>query len=224
MVTLLDLCVSSLRRGHANLLCIVPILTDDPRRESNDWVSPGSERLRPAAVARGATSTKTLAFTCTHFRYLCPSALYINQRLALPQQPNLYLEPKWLRYPSILCITRPAAEQRIPVTKGHPLVEILEWSLFAKGLTLKGLTLKGLTLKGLTLKGCEFELFNNQPRAALNDAGPSDFCSGWLWPRPKQSTARASTPCRPKRIRKHGFRSTLQFSSEAARARHTTKE
>ena len=33
--TLLDLCVSSLRRGHANLLCIVPILTDDPRKESN---------------------------------------------------------------------------------------------------------------------------------------------------------------------------------------------
>ena len=36
LFTLLDLCVSSLRRGHANLLCIVPILTDDPRRESND--------------------------------------------------------------------------------------------------------------------------------------------------------------------------------------------
>ena len=34
LVTLLDLCVSSLRRGHANLLCIVPILSDDPRRES----------------------------------------------------------------------------------------------------------------------------------------------------------------------------------------------
>ena len=34
-VTLLDLCVSSLRRGHANLLCIVPILSDDPRRESD---------------------------------------------------------------------------------------------------------------------------------------------------------------------------------------------
>ena len=33
--TLLDLCVSSLRRGHANLLCIVPILTDDLRRGSN---------------------------------------------------------------------------------------------------------------------------------------------------------------------------------------------
>ena len=34
LFTLLDLCVSSLRRGHVNLLCIVPSLTDDPRRES----------------------------------------------------------------------------------------------------------------------------------------------------------------------------------------------
>ena len=34
LVTLLGLCVSSLRRDHANLLCIVPMLTDDPRRES----------------------------------------------------------------------------------------------------------------------------------------------------------------------------------------------
>jgi hypothetical protein len=34
MFTIIDLCVSSLRRGHANLLCIVPMLTDDPRRES----------------------------------------------------------------------------------------------------------------------------------------------------------------------------------------------
>ena len=38
LFTLLDLCVSSLRRGHANLLCIVPILTDDPRRESK-WTA-----------------------------------------------------------------------------------------------------------------------------------------------------------------------------------------
>ena len=37
--TLLDLCVSSLRRGHANLLCIVPILTDVPRKESKEiWL------------------------------------------------------------------------------------------------------------------------------------------------------------------------------------------
>jgi len=33
MFALLDLSVSSLRRGHANLLCIVPILMDDPGRE-----------------------------------------------------------------------------------------------------------------------------------------------------------------------------------------------
>ena len=33
--TLLGLRVSSLRRGHAKLLCIVPIITDVPRRESN---------------------------------------------------------------------------------------------------------------------------------------------------------------------------------------------
>ena len=32
--TLFDLCVSSLRRGHANLPCIVPILTDDAQMES----------------------------------------------------------------------------------------------------------------------------------------------------------------------------------------------
>ena len=37
MFTLLDLCVSSLRRGHANLLCIIPILSDDLRGESNKW-------------------------------------------------------------------------------------------------------------------------------------------------------------------------------------------
>ena len=36
LFTLLDLCVSSLRRGQANLLCIVPILTDDPRRKSEN--------------------------------------------------------------------------------------------------------------------------------------------------------------------------------------------
>ena len=55
LVSLLDLCVSSLRRGHANLLCIVPILTDDPRRESErcenkvlrclSWVGIGDFKL-----------------------------------------------------------------------------------------------------------------------------------------------------------------------------------
>ena len=32
--TLLDVYVTSLRRGHANLLCIVRMFKDDPRRES----------------------------------------------------------------------------------------------------------------------------------------------------------------------------------------------
>jgi hypothetical protein len=35
--TLLDLCVSSLRRGHANLLCIVPILTDGNPEGNPRW-------------------------------------------------------------------------------------------------------------------------------------------------------------------------------------------
>ena len=44
LFTLLDLCVSSLRSGHANLLCIAPISTDDPRRES-EKVAAASELL-----------------------------------------------------------------------------------------------------------------------------------------------------------------------------------
>ena len=39
MFTLLDLCVSSLRRGHANLLCIVPILTDGTSEEGHIMIS-----------------------------------------------------------------------------------------------------------------------------------------------------------------------------------------
>ena len=38
---ILDLCVSSLRRGHANLLCIVPILADDLFRGSTYKQGPG---------------------------------------------------------------------------------------------------------------------------------------------------------------------------------------
>ena len=57
MVTLLDLCVSSLRRGHANLLCIVPILTDDPRRESDCSAS----RFKANAFAHCAMSRLTTA-------------------------------------------------------------------------------------------------------------------------------------------------------------------
>ena len=52
--------MSSLRRGHANLLCIVPILTDDLRRESNGQCA----RIRAARKAscnqqRGTACTKS---------------------------------------------------------------------------------------------------------------------------------------------------------------------
>jgi len=50
LFTLLDLCVSSLRRGHANLLCIVPILTDDPRRESKRSSWPLPTKLDPGNI------------------------------------------------------------------------------------------------------------------------------------------------------------------------------
>jgi hypothetical protein len=49
----LDLCVSSLRRGHANLLCIVPILTDDSRRRS-DRTSAPVVYIHPTHAARTA--------------------------------------------------------------------------------------------------------------------------------------------------------------------------
>ena len=45
LFTLLDLCMSSLRRGHADLLCIVPTLPEDPRRESETK----SDRLHRAS-------------------------------------------------------------------------------------------------------------------------------------------------------------------------------
>ena len=57
LFTLLDLCVSSLRRGHANLLCIVPILTDDPRRESEGSLATHLPISGAAACNRTAAAT-----------------------------------------------------------------------------------------------------------------------------------------------------------------------
>ena len=50
LYTLLDLCMSSLRRGHADLLCIVPILTDDLRKESS--INMRRADARPVAACR----------------------------------------------------------------------------------------------------------------------------------------------------------------------------
>ena len=77
MFTLLDLCVSSLRRGHANLLCIVPILTDDPRRESGEHACLKHTRL---------ASSRRFALAC--------AAVVACNRLSTrsaPPNPNLYL-------------------------------------------------------------------------------------------------------------------------------------
>ena len=73
LFTLLDLCVSSLRRGHANLLCIVPILTDDPRRESNSTNGRNTtvlleERLRKKCfLSGGGSRAKVDGKTGYHF-------------------------------------------------------------------------------------------------------------------------------------------------------------
>ena len=64
LFTLLDLCVSSLHRGHANLLCIVPILTDDPRRESN---------------CRGLCMLRSIAYRRRPYRVECTGSLSTSE-------------------------------------------------------------------------------------------------------------------------------------------------
>ena len=60
LVTLLDLCVSSLRRGHANLLCIVPILSDDlltmPRTKTGKSFAPVVVHSHPIDQATSLVS------------------------------------------------------------------------------------------------------------------------------------------------------------------------
>ena len=73
LFTLLDLCVSSLRRGHANLLCIVPILTDDPRRESKLEIFGASKSQLCVPSPRSGRSPHTTAVCggwapCAHGR------------------------------------------------------------------------------------------------------------------------------------------------------------
>ena len=59
LFTLFDLCVSSLRRGHANLLCIVPILADDLRRESDSVDSVVTKNLM--VIKRETRDVRTFA-------------------------------------------------------------------------------------------------------------------------------------------------------------------
>ena len=64
LVTLLDLCVSSLRRGHANLLCIVPILLDDPRRESTGQSAKKVLTLLPPGITSATDGPSLLMSPC----------------------------------------------------------------------------------------------------------------------------------------------------------------
>ena len=77
LFTLLDLCVSSLRRGHANLFCIVPILTDDPRRQSGKHACLKHTRL---------ASSRRFALACAAF----VACSRLSTTSASPN-PNLYL-------------------------------------------------------------------------------------------------------------------------------------
>jgi len=80
MLTLLDLCVSSLRRGHANILCVAPILTDDPRRESTDiehLINTHGEHVCMFHVCSYVVLL-CLCFMCLLFVVLCLSTRMMN--------------------------------------------------------------------------------------------------------------------------------------------------
>ena len=92
--TLLDLCVSSLRRGHANLLCIVPILTDVPRRESKlsqlvlgakVYLDIGSGCMYDCVAQGHWRGTPLAAFGA--YRPRPPTKCVCAKRLARSQQP-----------------------------------------------------------------------------------------------------------------------------------------
>ena len=51
LFTLLDVCVSSLRRGHANFLCIVPMLTYNPLPAKKYWTHDPRRESKTAAVS-----------------------------------------------------------------------------------------------------------------------------------------------------------------------------
>ena len=90
LVSLLDLCVSSLRRGHANLLCIVPILTDDLRGESNCVKKSFGLAPRPGQILSNTLFMRLTPHSalfpcfwasCRAF-FLCPAARAVQRYLS----------------------------------------------------------------------------------------------------------------------------------------------
>ena len=91
LFTLLDLCVSSLRRGHANLLCIVPILTDDPRRESEYFTNStygGAARL---TGMRHKDATASIANVCVDRPYMNSKEAHTAMRVQTNWDTFTYL-------------------------------------------------------------------------------------------------------------------------------------
>ena len=78
MTTLLDLLVSSLRRGHANLLCIVSSLTDDPRRAS---MKHGALYVATEKLITSMSAVNITAFH--HCRFTIDEALHLDTPLII---------------------------------------------------------------------------------------------------------------------------------------------
>ena len=89
LFTLLDVCVSSFPRGHANLLCTVQFLTDDPRRESESSASYSAishalvaARARLLALVKRARLRKrTMADRCSTGRRAFPAYAHVRRCL-----------------------------------------------------------------------------------------------------------------------------------------------
>ena len=79
--TLLDLCVSSLRRGHANLLCVVPILSDDPLKGIH-WLC--SAVILTVAGALHTAKQSQIPADCT----------FVADGHISPNAPDLFRPPK----------------------------------------------------------------------------------------------------------------------------------
>ena len=93
LFTLLDLCVSSLRRGHANLLCIGPILTDGSRRTSR------SEATVPAQGVPNVLLTFLYKGTPMHSTTLRRAPA--SQASRLPGLQPAGLQPPGSRSPAV---------------------------------------------------------------------------------------------------------------------------
>ena len=105
LFTLLDLCVSSLRRGHANLLCIVPILTDDPRRESRETRAGSHAALGTNSCRRALQAARPV--TAARAKWLSVAQPMLRQRSLLPTQAHFPTTEDAVRFCLLCCQPEP---------------------------------------------------------------------------------------------------------------------